>query len=382
MRISILPAIGITLGALVAIAALVLFVVPIASPEPSAVPQPIPPAEQARTIEGLKRPGRSTPVIAVLADNDDTEITDYLIPYSVLRDSGVAEVIAAAVEPGPIHTYPAGLSIEPQATTQQIDERYAQGVDYVLVPAMEPGASPQVIAWLQAQAAKGATIVAVCRGGLVLGAAGLLDGRSGTTHWSSVDDLRDKVPTLHWARDRRYVVDRGVASATGITASIPVSLALVEAIAGREHAAQLASRLGIEHWDARHDSASFGIDATLGRTALRNLLGFWRHRTLGLPLADGIDEIALALTADAYSRTWQSKVILLGDGKPVTTRRGLRVSAAQPAGDAEVDRLLAMPQDSNPTEVLASILHDIAQRHDEATAAFVAVQLEYPWRAH
>jgi putative intracellular protease/amidase len=377
MRIPAFSVIGI---AVVAAAAVVLFLVPIGPPAPSPAPQAVPLAEHARTIEGLKPPKRSFPVIAVLALNDETEVTDLLIPYSVLRQSGLAEVTVVATEPGPVKTYPANLSIEPQATTRQMDERYPEGVDYVIVPAMEPRRNPAVIAWINAQAGKGATIVAVCRGALTLRAAGLLDGRSATTHWVSVDELRENVPTMHWAGDRRYVVDRGVATTTGITASIPVSLALVEAIGGRDRAVQLAGQLGVDDWDARHDSAAFRIDATFGRTALRNRLAFWRHETLGLRLEDGADEIALALTADAYSRTWRSEVVVLGSATPITTRRGLRVVAERPEGNASFDRMLAGFRGDKPAEVVPKILDDIAQRYDEATAAFVALQLEYPWR--
>jgi putative intracellular protease/amidase len=378
MRIRVWSAVGIAIGALVAAAAVVLFLVPIAPPDPSPASQPVPSAEHARTIEGLKPPKRAFPVIALLALNERTEITDLLIPYGVLRQSGLAEVTLVAIEPGPIKTYPADLSIEPQATTRQMDERYPDGVDYVIVPAMEPRTDPAVIAWIKAQAGKGATIVSVCRGALTAGAAGLLDGRSATTHWFSVEELRENVPTMRWASDRRYVVDRGVATATGITASMPVSLALVEAIGGHARAAQLATQLGVHDWDARHDSDAYHIDATLGRTALRNVLAFWRHETLGLQLEDGADEIVLALAGDAYSRTWRSHAVFVGGERPITTRRGLRVVAGGRASDA--DHMLASFRGDKPAEALPKILDDIAQRYDESTAAFVAVQLEYPWR--
>jgi transcriptional regulator GlxA family with amidase domain len=39
------------------------------------------------------------------------------------------------------------------------------------------------MAWLAAQAGKSATIIGVCAGAKVVAAAGLLNGRRGTTHW-------------------------------------------------------------------------------------------------------------------------------------------------------------------------------------------------------
>mgnify|MGYP003290020750 CR=1 FL=1 len=104
-----------------------------------------------------------------------------------------------------------------------------------------------------------------------------------------------------------------------------------------------------------------------------------RREKLAINLEDGIDEIALALTADAYSRTWRSQVITVGDGKAVTTRRGLRLVPERRAEEASFDHLLASLQSEQPAKALVSALDDIARRYDKPTAAFVARQLEYPW---
>src|SRR5262249_59985620 len=109
--------------------------------------------------------------------------------------------------------------------------------------------------------------------------------------------------TVRWVRDRRYVADRGVVTTTGVSASIPVSLAMVEAIGGRARAETLARELGVEAWDAGHDSSVYHLDRGSALTAVRNSLAFSTHDTIGIPVAPGVDEIALALTADAYSRT-------------------------------------------------------------------------------
>ena len=69
-----------------------------------------------------------------------------------------------------------------------------------------------------------------------MGEAGLLDGKRATTHWYYVEELRDKHPAIHYVANRRLVVDAGVATTTGVTASMPVALTLIDAIAGRERA--------------------------------------------------------------------------------------------------------------------------------------------------
>lgn len=334
-------------------------------------------AEQARTIEGLKPPKRARPVVAVLGHNDGTEVTDFVIPYGVLRHSGLAEVIALAADARPIKLYP-GFTIKPQATIAEFDARFRDGADYVVVPAMQPRDDATVVAWIASQAAKGATIVSICNGAKTLAAAGLLRERAATAHWNDIKDLRDDNPSMRWVPDRRYVVDRGVVTSTGVSSSIPVSLAVVEAIGGRARAEHTAQELGVQDWDARHDSAVFELNRAHGRTAVRNMLAFWKRETVGVRVDDGVDEIALALTIDAYSRTYRSRAVSVSSAPSVTTRRGLELIPEKKA-PAHVDWLLpGVPIDRAALAMETSLI-DIARRYDEATAALVALQLEFAW---
>ena len=332
--------------------------------------------EHVATIAALKPPKRQRPVIAVLGQNAGTETTDYLVPYGVLKQSGLADVWALATEPGPLKLHPA-LVIQPQATTAGFDARYPDGADYVIVPAMHHPDDALVLAWIKAQAAKGATIVGVCSGAKVLSNAGLLRDRAATGHWYDLDKLRKDNPSMRWVRDRRYVADRGVVTTTGITASVPVSLAIVEAIGGSAPAATLARELGAASWDEGHDSDAFQIDGRHIWTAAGNTLAFW-NQTIGIPVKDGVDEIALALTADAYSRTYRSRVVTIADHQQaLTTRRGLRLVPDRAAKDAHTNVVLAPVTGERPAQALDAALDDIAVRYGERTAAFVALQSEY-----
>ena len=332
--------------------------------------------EHVATIAALKPPKRQRPVIAVLGQNAGTETTDYLVPYGVLKQSGLADVWALATEPGPLKLHPA-LVIQPQATTAGFDARYPDGADYVVVPAMHHPDDALVLAWIKAQAAKGATIVGVCSGAKVLSNAGLLRDRAATGHWYDLDKLRKDNPSMRWVRDRRYVADRGVVTTTGITASVPVSLAIVEAIGGSAPAATLARELGAASWDEGHDSDAFQIDGRHIWTAAGNTLAFW-NQTIGIPVKDGVDEIALALTADAYSRTYRSRVVTIADHQQaLTTRRGLRLVPDRAAKDAHTNVVLAPVTGERPAQALDAALDDIAVRYGERTAAFVALQSEY-----
>ena len=344
---------------------------------PKARPAAVPADEQARTIEALK-PRRARPIVAVVGDNASTEVTDYLVTFAVLAESGVADVQALATGPGAIHMFPA-LTIEPQATVADFEARVPDGADYVIVPALPDPDVPAVIGFIRRQRAKGATIVGVCAGARVVVAAGLLDGRRGTGHWFYASEMRRRSPTMKWVADRRYVADDGVVTTTGITASIPISLALIEAIAGRERAAAVAATLGVASWDARHDSAAFGLDRRAVRAILGNSLAFWRHETIPIPIEPGVDEIALALTADAFSRTYRSRALTAAAG-PVATRRGLKVLPDLPRDSSALRATSPGVATEVPARALDTALWDIGERYGAPTADFVATQLEYPGR--
>ena len=105
---------------------------------------------------------RERPVVAVLGYNQATEVTDYVVPYGILAESGVAEVVALATSEGPIRMSPA-LRFEAQATTREFDLRFPDGADYVIVPNIYEGEDdPLVLEWLNSQAARGAVIVGIC----------------------------------------------------------------------------------------------------------------------------------------------------------------------------------------------------------------------------
>jgi transcriptional regulator GlxA family with amidase domain len=205
---------------------------------------PLPPAntdaatfgrEQEVVVEALKprgvaRPVIARPVIAIAASNSATETTDFLLTHAVLQRAAVAEVHAVALRRGRVQLYPA-LQVEVAQDFAGFDRSFPSGADYVIVPAMHDGddPEPEVIEWVRQQAHKGALVIGVCAGGLVLGRAGLLDGRRFTTHWYYRNTILERHPGATYVPHRRYVVDGNVATTSGVTASIPAMITLVEA---------------------------------------------------------------------------------------------------------------------------------------------------------
>jgi putative intracellular protease/amidase len=327
--------------------------------------------EEARTLAAMKPPKRARPIIAIIGANDGTETTDYLVPYGVLKRSGVADVYALGTRGGAMTLMPA-LSVVPDATVAEFVARYPTGADYVIVPAMHDPTDAAVRDFIRAQAAGGATIVSICDGTLVMANAGLLDGRKATGHWFKIAEVARAHPTMHWVRDRRYVADRGVVTSTGISSSIPVSLALVEAIAGPERAEALANEIGARGWQVTHDSGAFHLIRDDVWMVLGNMAAGFLHRdVVGVRMNEGADLIALAFTADTYSRTFRSRAVVIG-AQPITSAEGLRVLPDQ---RATPDLVVELPS-AQPAHALDTAIGGIEVRYGKPTAAFVRVQLE------
>jgi transcriptional regulator GlxA family with amidase domain len=317
-------------------------------------------------------------VIAVVGINDATETTDYLMPVGILRRADVAEVIAVATHPGAVRLDPA-LSVEPDATIAEFDARYPDGADYVIVPRMSRDDDPAALAWIKNQAATGATVIGVCAGAKVVAAAGLLDGKRATTHWYFVRELRRMAPTAVYVPDRRIVVDRGIATTTGITASMPLSLTLIEAIAGRPRAEAVARNLGLARWDASHDSGAFIFTRPFALTVMGNVLAFWNREELRIELSPGLDEVSLALIADAWSRTYRSRAVTFSSAAtPVESRNGVRIIPDRASSNWSADHLLPAVGARKPAKALDEALAAIRERYGTRTASVVGMQLEYP----
>jgi putative intracellular protease/amidase len=313
------------------------------------------------------------PVVVVIADNGGTETTDFLVPFGVLSRAGVADVRAVALRPGPVALHPA-LEVEVPDTIASFDARVPGGADFVIVPAVMNSEEPALLDWLRKQAALGATFVSICDGAFVLAHTGLLDGQPATAHWYSRETLAEDFPAVRWVRDRRYVDAGRVMTTTGVSASIPASLALVEKIAGPARAREVASSFGVAEWGPAHDSGAFALSAGRLGTGVANWLAFWRHERVGIPAENGVDEVSLGLVADALARTWRAEPVVLAPSAHVTTQHGLKITT----GARPVDRVQALPSARHPeVSTLDSALASIESQYGEPTAAFVALQLEY-----
>lgn len=178
--------------------------------------------------------------IAVLIFDRLTAL-DAIGPYEVLSRLPGAELTFVAKEPGSKRTDTGALGIFADLSLRDIPDP-----EIVLVPGGE-GNRPlmgdtEVLDWLRGAHETSTWTTSVCTGALVLGAAGILEGKRATTHWAYLDRLRElgAEPV-----QERVVEDGKIITGAGVSAGIDMALTLASRVAG-EAVAQ-AIQLGIEY---------------------------------------------------------------------------------------------------------------------------------------
>jgi transcriptional regulator GlxA family with amidase domain len=108
---------------------------------------------------------------------------------------------------------------------------------------------PSVISWIAAQARLAEVTASVCTGAFLIGKAGLLIGKSATTHWEDVADLRHLLPDTRVREEARWVDEGTVVTSAGISAGLDMSLHVVARLAGEELAVRTARQMEYEWQD-------------------------------------------------------------------------------------------------------------------------------------
>jgi len=118
--------------------------------------------------------------------------------------------------------------------------------DTVIVPAWsdpEQAPSPALLQALRAAHARGARVVGLCLGAFVLAEAGLLDGRSASTHWVWSEDFARKYPKVKLDQKVLYVDEGDILTSAGTAAAIDCCLHLLRCDHGAEVANRVARRM-------------------------------------------------------------------------------------------------------------------------------------------
>ncbi|MFD7921418.1 GlxA family transcriptional regulator [Streptomyces sp. NPDC059740] len=196
--------------------------------------------------------GRRRVVIVLFEGVDLLDVTGPPEVFSLARrESGEAagyDVVLAAETTDPVTTG-AGVRVLPDITFRQAA---AEAIDTLLVPgAVEVDGErrvhalvdPVLVDRVRVLAGRARRTASVCVGAHLLAAAGLLDGRRATTHWSTAPQLAAEHPAVRVDPDPIFIRDGTVWTGAGISACLDLTLALVADDLGEALALRVARQL-------------------------------------------------------------------------------------------------------------------------------------------
>jgi len=166
----------------------------------------------------------------------DVEVLDFCGPFEVFsvtrldetlrrEDPSPFEVVLVAETAGPVVTT-GGMKVIPDHTLDDCPP-----LDILVVPGgwgtRTQRLNARLVGWIAERAKQVETLTSVCTGSLLLGQAGLLDGRRATTHWRALDMMRELFPAIK-VEEKMHVVEEGnVLTSAGISAGIDMALRVV-----------------------------------------------------------------------------------------------------------------------------------------------------------
>jgi transcriptional regulator GlxA family with amidase domain len=180
----------------------------------------------------------------------DVEVFDFCGPYEVFSAVRLDES-RRREDVSPFEVFLVAEQLEPVTATGGM--RVLPDHDFADCPPLDilvaPGGwgsrrevdNAAFIAWIGDRAAKAELITSVCTGSFLLGQAGLLAGRRATTHWESLDRMRDTFPKAKVEDRLHFVEDGNLFTSAGISAGIDMALRVVARIHG-EHLARATAR--------------------------------------------------------------------------------------------------------------------------------------------
>jgi transcriptional regulator GlxA family with amidase domain len=183
---------------------------------------------------------------------NDIEVLDFCGPFEVFSatrlnekerrtEPSPFEISLIAESPSPV-TATGGMKVMPQYSFED-----CRPIDILVVPGgwgtRKQVDNPVMLEWLRERAAEVETLTSVCTGSMLLGFAGLLDGLHATTHWRSLDWMRESFPEVIVECEQHVVSDGRVFTSAGISAGIDMALKVVGQYYGEEIAQATAKHM-------------------------------------------------------------------------------------------------------------------------------------------
>ncbi|ALC22559.1 GlxA family transcriptional regulator [Streptomyces pristinaespiralis] len=150
------------------------------------------------------------------------------------------EILTCGIRPGPVMTdADFAVQVEHGPKALATADTVVVPAPYELGPVYDEGRLPDDLAAALAHIRPGTRMVSICTGGYVLAAAGYLDGRPATTHWSAAEHFQRMFPSVKVDADVLFIDDGDVLTSAGVAAGLDLCLHIVR----RDHGAAVANEV-------------------------------------------------------------------------------------------------------------------------------------------
>jgi len=208
--------------------------------------------EQA-TYAPLQPPAEGSIPVAFLL-SDGAVMIDFAGPWEVFQNVSIPgrdepfKLYTVAATTNPIKAS-GGMTIVPDYSFANAPEPKV-----IVIPA-QSAHDDAVLAWVRQASQHADLTMSVCTGAFLLAKLGLLDGRSATSHWEDIPDLRAAFPAVNVVENVPYVDEGRIVTSAGISAGIGMSLHLVARILGHPAAEATARQMQYDWSEARPSAA-------------------------------------------------------------------------------------------------------------------------------
>ena len=167
------------------------------------------------------------------------QLLDAAGPIAAFEAAGDYELRVIAAAPGPVRSSSGVRWIAeglPRADGDTLMVAGGEGVDAAC-------RDEALVRFLRRASQRWERVSSVCSGSLLLAAAGLLEGRSATTHWSRTGQFQRQFPNVRLDAERIFVQDGPIWTSAGVTAGIDLALAIIGHDFGADRARAVAQEL-------------------------------------------------------------------------------------------------------------------------------------------
>ena len=172
---------------------------------------------------------------------ENIEVLDFCGPFEVFSATRLNEE-RRREEPSPFEVLLVAEKTDPVVTTggmKVIPDHTFESCPKLSILVVPGGGgtrkelkNPAMLNWLRIRASEVETLTSVCTGSMLLGFAGLLEGCYATTHWRSLDWMRESFPSVKVEYDKHVVEDGRIFTSAGISAGIDMALKVVTRYCG------------------------------------------------------------------------------------------------------------------------------------------------------